>query len=275
MKVFHHNDLDGRLSAAIVLMKYPEAEVIELDYKQPFPFDKVQNELVWIVDFSLQNNDWNKLFKINKNVIWIDHHATAINKTGVQNQLKGFRSTTDGSAAMLVWKYVFKKKIVPWVVRLVSDWDTWTHTYKESTLFMYGMKANDDSPKSPLWAQMMDNEKTELRRVLDNGEQIKRAWESADKEYLKRYAFETQFMGYGAIVVNRGMISSLMFGDKANQYDLMISFVYDGNGYVMSLYSTKPNINCGKLCEVYAEKHGGTGGGHAGAAGCIVNEVPF
>ncbi len=41
MKCFHHNDLDGMCSAAIILSKYPYCETISMDYnKDPQPYIK-------------------------------------------------------------------------------------------------------------------------------------------------------------------------------------------------------------------------------------------
>lgn len=43
--VFHHNDLDGRTSAAIVVHRArqmdEQVECHPVDYKDPFPFDRI------------------------------------------------------------------------------------------------------------------------------------------------------------------------------------------------------------------------------------------
>jgi oligoribonuclease NrnB/cAMP/cGMP phosphodiesterase (DHH superfamily) len=99
MKTFFHSDADGRAAAAIVYKYYIREErtledfqFIGINYDVPFPFDKiVNNELVIIVDFSLQNKgDFTKLKQITSNIIWIDHHITAINKHS-DIELEGIR----------------------------------------------------------------------------------------------------------------------------------------------------------------------------------------
>ena len=63
---FHHDDLDGEASAAIVRM-HNGAECVAVGYKDPFPFELVRDfEEVWIVDFSLGEDDdgWPKLLEL-------------------------------------------------------------------------------------------------------------------------------------------------------------------------------------------------------------------
>lgn len=46
MLVIHHNDLDGRCAGAVVYLKHPEAELYEINYGQPLPFEKMEKEYV-------------------------------------------------------------------------------------------------------------------------------------------------------------------------------------------------------------------------------------
>ena len=83
MKCFYHTDMDGKCAGAIVFKaQHGEGEYLPINYKDDFPFDKIQrDEEVIIVDFSLQNDgDWEKLLEITQDIIWIDHHKTAIEK---------------------------------------------------------------------------------------------------------------------------------------------------------------------------------------------------
>ena len=56
-KVFFHNDLDGRCSAAIVYNFYDKsANYIEVDYKDKIDVDAIKpNEEIIIVDFSFNS----------------------------------------------------------------------------------------------------------------------------------------------------------------------------------------------------------------------------
>src|SRR3989304_2254605 len=80
MKIFYHNDMDGRCAAFWVnhTAQYV-ADYIEMDYSKPFPIETiVKNEKVWILDYSIDPLVMSKLLEITENVIWIDHHITAI-----------------------------------------------------------------------------------------------------------------------------------------------------------------------------------------------------
>ena len=63
------------------------------------------------------------------------------------------------------------------------------------------------------------------------------------------------------------MFGSLVYGDKIDQYDMCISFEYNGDTWNIGLYSTK--IDVGEIAEEFG------GGGHKGAAGFIVKKLPF
>lgn len=87
MKIIHHNDADGRLSAKIVYEKVDHTfntgtDFIELDYSKGVPVDKIAaNEVVWIVDYSFSEatkQNLIDLLKVTPNVYWIDHHASSV-----------------------------------------------------------------------------------------------------------------------------------------------------------------------------------------------------
>ena len=70
MRVYHHNDLDGRCAAAIVISaEGPYLDTVELDYKDEVPLDLDKNETVFIVDFSFKPEIMAKLLEITKNVV--------------------------------------------------------------------------------------------------------------------------------------------------------------------------------------------------------------
>ena len=115
MKCFYHADMDGKCAGAIVYnqtrflqdgitLTYPE--MISINYKDDFPFESIlPNEEVVIVDFSLQKEgEFDKLLLITKNVIWIDHHKSAIEKHPNMKDLKGIRDISM-SGCELTWKY--------------------------------------------------------------------------------------------------------------------------------------------------------------------------
>ena len=75
----HHNDTDGRASAAIVRRALgPAVILIEMDYGDPVPWEAIdQASNVVVVDFSLPLEDMKRIAD-ERELTWIDHHKTAL-----------------------------------------------------------------------------------------------------------------------------------------------------------------------------------------------------
>ena len=84
MKCFYHNDADGKCAGFWVHHRAylePDIEFIEISYEKPFPMNTIlPNEQIYIVDYSIMPNEMRELLKITKDVTWIDHHKTAIER---------------------------------------------------------------------------------------------------------------------------------------------------------------------------------------------------
>ena len=66
------------------------------------------------------------------------------------------------------------------------------------------------------------------------------------------------------------MTNSLLFKDierPSDDFDIMITYVFDGEKYTVSLYTTKKDVNVA----VIAKKYGG--GGHPQAAGFVCSGI--
>ena len=111
MKCFYHrNDLDGVCSGAIVKLKYPECETIPVDYIDELE-DVIttvkEDEEVFIVDFSFPLEMMKSLILKTKNIVWIDHHISSIEKLREFEGLPGIR--LDGvSGCELTYFYLNK-----------------------------------------------------------------------------------------------------------------------------------------------------------------------
>ena len=83
MKGFYHSaDLDGHCSGAVIKLKYPNCEMIGINYGDEFPWDSIsENDVVIMSDFGLQ--PFEDMLKLNdkcNQLIWIDHHITAMDE---------------------------------------------------------------------------------------------------------------------------------------------------------------------------------------------------
>lgn len=114
MKCFYHVDSDGFCSGFWVKkfcdnhnVEYNSNDFRMINYGWNFPFQDIKkDELVWIVDFSIPPEDMTKLLSITKNVIWIDHHVTAINNyKNFPHKIAGVRCSRPISGCMLTFLY--------------------------------------------------------------------------------------------------------------------------------------------------------------------------
>lgn len=269
MKVIHHNDLDGRCSAQILVEKFdlkPE-DLIETDYSknEEFSFSFVEpNEEVYIVDFSIEPEEMKRLLAKTKNVIWIDHHISAIKKyKEFDHEIAGIRKVGI-SACVLTYQYIYPEKEVPQHILYICDRDVWAFIYGDRTKnFFSGSNLYDTTPFSSFW----DYVKVHTEKIIEAGKNIEQYKYQHNKEYLEKYGYYTEFEGYDAIVVNQGLCGSEVFDSLDELPPIQILYAENGEENLVSLRSTK--IDVSKL----ASKYGG--GGHKAAAGFSCQKLPW
>ena len=320
--VYHLEDNDGVFSAAIIKhylmdsLKVSEKE-IDLLPSTYNSLNKLQangviedwpKEYKHVIITDISFNDW-KVMKwlantFGDNFTWIDHHAPIINiskKEGFDT-VNGIRDTTN-SAIWNAYKYLydpFMQKSFPFVVKMLSAWDSWT--YEREGIDTEWCRAFNKgftivSELKVDW--YMNNIDTLLSRLtLGTDEDIKAieniGWDAckreddANKELIRTNGDrEWRVNGIPAImVVTTGGTNSLMFKslqvENHTENDLRVAAVFkhcaDGN-WTLSLYniydlkgdtSNQMYFHCGKYLQ---EKY--NGGGHEGAAGCTLTVDKF
>jgi oligoribonuclease NrnB/cAMP/cGMP phosphodiesterase (DHH superfamily) len=280
MICFHHNDLDGRCSAAIVWKWYNEKNYdmkepinfIELDYKDDVPVLKIApGEKVIIVDFSFKPEVMHEVFKRTSDIIWCDHHKTAAHYD-YGRKLKGYREFEEKKLAgcECTWLHFFPHKPIPHAVFLIADRDCWRWSGgKETAEFNQGLKIHDTRPTSGIWNAVFYESDYHAfsERVCEQGRTCLSFRDSFCNDYADSYGFETEFEGHKAFAMGIYMFGSEAFGQRFYHYPLCLSFVYDGKQWVVGLYSQK--IDVGEIARQYG------GGGHTGAAGFVCDKLPF
>jgi len=273
-----HGDLDGHTSAAIIDKRFHIDKFVVANYDMNFPFDRIcKNEEVYIVDFSLKSKEvLDRLLSVTKNVVWIDHHITAIQKFKGYENIEGIRADTYPAACLLCWQYCYPSITPPAFVSLASDYDTWTYRFGDDTRNLV-TAAHSMENTHPLnrdfWRLVLNNDKKTIEDLKFNGEKIRSVQERDRANFVKNNAFKIDFEGLKTIACNKRDNGSLLFEslEDIDSYDIMMSFQYCGKSklWEFSIYSTKPNVNCSEI----AKKYGG--GGHPGAAGFSQTKLPF
>lgn len=292
MKCFYHNDADGMCAGYWVansfhLSKVKEQselkqEFIEMDYTKEFPIKSIKkNEQIYIVDFSISTKDMDRLLNITKNVIWIDHHKTSIEKyKNYPYNIDGIRY--DGvSGCMLAYCYfnhmldihtdevldfnIEMTKNAPFFTKLIDDWDVWKFEYGDNTrFFSLAFTCYDFSPTNNNW-DMFD--KMKEMDLIEEGKVMYKYRSSWAKEYCKTKGFEMELDGKSCFAINLGQCNSTYFDSIDKKYDMFVAFCLIGNNWSVSLYSK--NIDVSEIAKNYG------GGGHAGASGFVCQQLPF
>lgn len=272
MKIFYHNDEDGKCAAHVIAKKFHHTrqmnneDYIEINYGMEFPLNIIEkDEEVFIVDYSIELDVMDRLLNITSNVFWIDHHITAIEKyMNYSHKLRGLRKV-EYSGCVLTYLYLYNVDFdqVPMPIRYIGDRDTWQWRYgQETKLFCSGAELYDLHPLSPDWKILFNNPDT----VKKEGVIIEQYKTQRNKDYVKSFAYYTVFEDHEAVVVNIGHVGSEIF-DSIKKKPLLIMYVHDGKEYKVSLRSE--TIDVSKI----ALKYGG--GGHSCASGFECQELPW
>lgn len=298
MKCFYHSaDLDGHSSGAIVKTRYPEAELIGYNYKQPFPLECIgSDETVFMVDVSLDIADMVCLAEACGELIWIDHHKSIISEFNALTS--GSRARFSGvlevgrAACELTWGYCFPDQAVPPVIQLLGMYDTWrwknADQEKMALDWQYGMRRFEDTrPENSmnLWECLLaaDSRSETYKSVMRAGKVCHEYQVTQNTKHAAVCAFAT-LLPYGpgghlhaaadlkVVAMNCALGNSKAFDSvyDPEEHEAMLMFYWSRRGFWRcSIYSDHPDVDC----SVYAKSYGG--GGHKGAAGFQVDVLPF
>jgi oligoribonuclease NrnB/cAMP/cGMP phosphodiesterase (DHH superfamily) len=301
MIVIHHNDADGRTSAAIVgrsrYAREGTVEYIEADYTKAQDkewCDKLKQKClnhagsIFIVDFSLPEK-WMMEVHLNARgpLYWIDHHASCKDYSQKFEGLRNFKDK-DQAACEIAWEFCHPDEDAPLVVRLVGDYDCWRLKEEESSKpLIAAMDAYQYMPGDKAWNDLLGGHSCyhmgkdtaddvqhrrsvafqQTRKLIDEGRVMIKYRDGYCKGLLDQIGFETEFEGHKMLALNVARQGSSAFGKRFKDYDACLSFYYDGKTWTVSMYSE--TIDCRPI----AKKYGG--GGHRGAVGWQIAALPF
>jgi len=273
MIVIHHNDSDGLCAGFLVGYFARQDGCADIDYitasyemdTAPVIASILPDETVYVVDWSFKPNEWEQVLAKTKNVVWIDHHATAI-EAAKHLDIPGLRQVGK-CGALLSWEYLSKGKPVPEFVRLVNDWDVWIHKYGLRTRhFQAGLKLIDAAPDGAEWLRMFNG--AYLDEICKTGKVAYEAEQAFNAAYLDQCGYTRKFEGMNCLVLNRAQANSEAAGKRLAEHDCFVTWYYSGSRYIVRMYTGKYDIDV----SVTAVKYGG--GGHKQAAGFDCAELP-
>lgn len=304
MKCFYHSaDLDGKCSAAIVRRRYPNCELIPIDYGQPFPWEDMEAITeanrepieVIMVDFSLQ--PFSDMIRLDSlcDLTWIDHHKSAIGDSDEHHWIDSedaIKAGPDGAllksltvlgirevgigACVLTWRYLFPDEPVPRAVQLLGEYDVGDHHLNPDCLpFQYGMRLVESDPENARWPMLFGDSKHKqhldlTKDIIKSGRSILEYQTKHNEDRAKTLCFDTEMDGLRLIAANHPHNSKLLNSVwDPSRHDAMCIFYWKPSQWTIELYTDKPGLDLGAICK----EHGGNG--HPGAAGFQCAELPF
>jgi len=280
--IYHNKDLDGWASGAIMKAKFPNAKMVGYDYGQPYDINTAQkNEPVIMADVSMPMDIMLKIaLRAKGDFTWIDHHITAIRDYEKSiGDGAGFLhavSNSKISACEATWKHFFPDKAMPLAIHYLGEFDTFRNHDKtrwETQIlpFQFGMRAICNSvetfPGSLLWSG--PEVESIIKEITASGQSMLKYQAVLNESLCERASFECKFDGLSAICLNvaMGNLDTFKSVYDESKHDICIPFYFNGKQWSVSLYSSKPDIDCSAMAKSR------NGGGHKGAAGFLVNDI--
>ena len=280
--IYHKVDLDGVVSAATVVRRYGAENVtlVGWNYGDAVPItdmeEAVKNgHLIILVDVSFSVDVMQrfsaKTIKIDDqefplNFVWIDHHSSALQESerSAYARIKGLR-TCKRAACELTYEFLFGNgKPTPPGITLLGQYDSWRQdeTWEQVLNFQYGMRQYGLDPLEMPEFLFETHVQRTINATMEEGKAIRKYLRHKNQAECKLYSFEAEICGLKAICLNTLEFQSHTFASVYDEkkHDLMCSFVLNGWDCTMSLRSTKAEINCGEIAQVFG------GGGHKGSA---------
>lgn len=267
--VYHHNDLDGICSAAIINKTYGVTRCIPVQYnKDTWNFqDVVDAEEVFVVDFTFP--DMETLSQVAGNKLhWIDHHKTAMEthkELWDSEKIKGWRSL-DNSGCGLTWMYCNNGKM-PDSVKFIEDRDLWKFKFENTKAFCNGISQLIEDPYNSLWDSLLDGEYEEEIKIIELGEILLKR-QAKRVEHLFESGFPCEIHGHNALAVNSTSdISEL--GEYIYTHGIELAVIWNVKGEKLIVSLRSNTIDCAEIAQMYG------GGGHKGAAGFSIPNTKY
>lgn len=305
--IMHHGiDLDGWASGAIIIKKLDETagglkelgrfgasfndgtEVDFLPWVYGDSIPDVENyDTVFVCDLGLKPE---QLLAMNNDseVIWIDHHKSAIEEWRLYCtrfgfiEIPGLRSSKR-AACELTWEYLYDQvgDIMPREVNFLGLYDSFRHKGTEDEQMVMEYQFGARAVANDLWSTyelLFTGGRLRNRlEVIYSGKEILRYLSmeaiSAVNNGFAYTVIDINGNHYKALVINKERFnpSNFKVDYHSSGYDVCISFHYVGHldTYSFSVYNENGEVDCSLIAENYG------GGGHKGAAGFMLDDLWF
>jgi len=168
MQCFYNvKTLDGRCSAALIRLKYPDTTFIGVDYInkiQILNFLHPTSKIIWIVDYAFPLADMKSAVNQGYALKWI-HHCHQYDFFGIESI-----DNIESSSCALTWQYLnpeIKSKNMPEVIKLIDDYTMGKYN-KKAEAFQYGINFfSKTMPSDVIWRDMLQADHCGIPSLVD------------------------------------------------------------------------------------------------------------
>jgi oligoribonuclease NrnB/cAMP/cGMP phosphodiesterase (DHH superfamily) len=273
-------DEQARKSREGSLLRMPPVKYFEGTYGEPFPvpLNKLTaDDVIYLLDFSAKADVINELTKVVSSVTIIDHHIGVyqeITELAETNDKVTYHYSDKDAGCTLTWKTLMPKKAVPASLRMIADRDLWQFKHRNTKAFCEGLYAQKLSIGLIANATFQD---VVAEKLIEDGKAIIAYKENIHQSLIKQENWVLMKIGEKTLVgINVPMQLASEVGncflesvanDPLSNHDVVCLFQYMTGKVKLSFRS-----NVGTALELGKELGGG---GHANAAGAIIDATHF
>ena len=272
---YHANCNDGRGAALTAWFKFGnKADYRSIGYYDSFPpKHEFEGKDVFILDFSFELDDMEKLVESANSVTLLDHHKTSM------NHLEHFDCSESGckvvfdmtkSGCVLAYEHFFPGEPIPLMFKYLQDYDLWEHRYDESKYVVQALYSEKFEFRR--WKELCENTHV-LERLIDKGKILYSHELNMAKGFMKK-AWKVQVIDssphHNITVVNAPLRLASKLGEvhKNNNepYPMLVYQEFEKRCGI-SLRNGHEKVDVGEIASTLGKINNCRGGGHPGASG--------
>lgn len=259
--IYHGNCADGFTAAWVTGAFYGRSNIEFFAGVYQTPPPDVTGRTVVIVDFSYKRDAMLQILEKAKEVIWLDHHISAIRDL---EGVEGFKDKVldiNRSGAMIAWDYFFPGVPAPAAIRVIQDRDLWKFELPNTQVIQANYFSYEYTWEN--WDVIMESDPSSF---IAGGEAILRKHNKDINELLQVVTREMVIAGHRVKVANLPYVYVSEAGHILCQDAPFAACYWDTpQGRVFGLRSSENGLDVSEIAKVYG------GGGHQHAAGFKVS----
>jgi uncharacterized protein len=270
--IYHYPCLDGFAAAWACWLKHPDWEFFRGTHGEKPPYDLMTGRDVFLLDFSYQLPEMEKVINQANSVTVLDHHKTAEANIAplMEQHLVYGKFDMMQSGAALAWHHFHPGVPMPYILMLIEDRDLWRrprlHVDTDHfTAYLFSIEYNFEK-FSQIYKDSMNE--SLMHEMLMQGFAIERKQDKDTKELIEKLKYKGFIGGIVVPIANVPYQFSSSIGElMAKEAPFAATYFFDGDHYIFSLRSAPDGIDVSEIAKLYG------GGGHKHSAGFQVSRL--